>query len=1231
MLHDAFSFKEGSNITFARAAGQLTIGVTASIFQPLDATLTALAAFNTNGLLTQTAADTFAGRTITGTAQRITVTNGNGVAGNPTLTIASDYPGQTSIITLGTVTTGIWSGTPISVINGGTGLNSISEGAILYSDTANSITTLAFVGTATRYLSNTGASSSPAWAQIDLSLIAGGVTGALPIINGGTGQTNADSAFLALAPVAIGGAADTGALIKFNNATGLWVKQARGTNGQFLQSTATDITWASISSHSHHAMDVLGSKPHTHLATDILTGIAGRTITGTTNRITVTNGDGSTGNPTIDISTSYAGQNTITTLGTITIGVWNGTPVTIGNGGTGQTAKDEAFDALAPTTTLGDMIYFGATDNVRLPIGVDIQYLTVLSGSPVWGDLNASHIATGTVPNARLDATLAALAALTITDGSLIYGTGTDAFAVLAEDTNATRYLSNTGTSNHPAWAQVDLTNGVTGTLPAANGGYDVLVARAFARPTPVVPRLKAGANITITQRADEFEIIGSAGGAPHTLLDGSTHSDTIAQTPGLNSLVVGNAVSLWTEVVGPSSWGFLMGDNTTAAQVAFSASVPDDQPIYFGSSSVAAVYGDAGGDLHLGFTATGFTRMLCNAVEFFSFGTDTATGTKPAMILRDAAGAEYGHIALTSTADMEFRVVGAANTFTLKHASGVEVTFAPNAMTFNNGATDTGLGWGTSGRLAFVIGASTEMTLLDDELRFANGGVASGFTWSVASQLNFYIGSSDEVYLLQNVMTFEHGTSAATNFSFNWDTASVLKVFLGTIADATHEVFRFGADKTTWKPGLTNSFSITGTDGTAVLAFDTVGTVATLSKDKYVTLANATTSTVIDFATQHLISFHTSTNSDANEAFRFDCNLRKLTFDPNNTDGFQIDGNSDGDGIFAFETVGTMLTINKNKYITFNNDTTVTVLDFKTAGLVSLHVTSNTDANEAFRFDCINSILTFEPNLGQSLVIDAGTTNEGKFKMESTEILRLTTGDATFFEECIFSAAKGAIFNSGSAAGSVEGAVWNDSTRKALTQFTNGVLQYPTNTLYVACADVLVNHNGQVGETYVSLVNLTTPGTTYIGTNTLPAGFLTVGKTIRVTGRGYLSLTNNAGNTFRFAMYVGGTALKTNSISPVSALSSTYFEFNYLITCRTTGNPGTLYGQGHVCILTGSTTYTLLELGNTSTDGVNTTGTLALEPRVAFDLGSELEDVVAEPAAAASVTMTNLVIEAIC
>lgn len=64
----------------------------ATIQQVIDAdtTLSALAAYNTNGLLTQTATDTFAGRTIIAPAAGVTVSNGDGVSGNPTLALAND-------------------------------------------------------------------------------------------------------------------------------------------------------------------------------------------------------------------------------------------------------------------------------------------------------------------------------------------------------------------------------------------------------------------------------------------------------------------------------------------------------------------------------------------------------------------------------------------------------------------------------------------------------------------------------------------------------------------------------------------------------------------------------------------------------------------------------------------------------------------------------------------------------------------------------------------------------------------------------------------------------------------------------------------------------------------------------------------------------------------------------------------------------------------------------------
>lgn len=87
------TFTGYADATAARVGLSLVPGTNV---QAYDTGLAALAAFNTDGILVQTADNTFVGRTLTGTANQLTVTNGDGVSGNPTISIPTSvtFPGR---------------------------------------------------------------------------------------------------------------------------------------------------------------------------------------------------------------------------------------------------------------------------------------------------------------------------------------------------------------------------------------------------------------------------------------------------------------------------------------------------------------------------------------------------------------------------------------------------------------------------------------------------------------------------------------------------------------------------------------------------------------------------------------------------------------------------------------------------------------------------------------------------------------------------------------------------------------------------------------------------------------------------------------------------------------------------------------------------------------------------------------------------------------------------------
>jgi hypothetical protein len=113
----------------------------------------------------------------------------------------------------------------------------------------------------------------------------------------------------------------------------------------------------------------------------------------------------------------------------------------------------------------------GGIQNVNIASGAAIAYSKLsLTGAILNADL------AGSIDDSKLSTittaskvNLSALFATSQAQGDLIYASDTTTFTRLGKNASATRYLSNTGTDNNPAWAQVNLANGVTGNLPVAN------------------------------------------------------------------------------------------------------------------------------------------------------------------------------------------------------------------------------------------------------------------------------------------------------------------------------------------------------------------------------------------------------------------------------------------------------------------------------------------------------------------------------------------------------------------------------------------------------------------------------------------------------------------------------------------------------------------------------------------------------------------------------------------
>lgn len=337
-----------------------------------------------------------------------------------------------------------------------------------------------------------------------------------------------------------------------------------------------------------------------------------------------------------------------------------------------------------------------------------------------------------------------------VAQGDILYGSGAGTIAELAKDTNATRYLSNQGASNNPSWNQINLTNGVTGTLPYGNGGTGTTTA-------PVGHLLYGGANAYQSVATSSATCTDASGVTCTTFTIVGSGGSTIALSSIPNSSLANSTIS-----------GISLGSNLNA--------LTNDATLNGSSYNGSAAISDWGLNLANANSWTALQSFLNASTTLFSNtntawfgGTATSSfGSNGLLDLVDAAAPTFsaaGQIGWDSTS-WNLLAATSTNNTPVVIASGTTTLYAYTATTS-------------------PIVSGTVMELPSHPL----GQVATAIWCKVTSGTSLVINLSDGTNDTNAITCTTTGTQYALTSNNSWTAYERINVEYGTKTGTTGDV----------------------------------------------------------------------------------------------------------------------------------------------------------------------------------------------------------------------------------------------------------------------------------------------------------------------------------------------------------------------------------------------------------------------------------------------------------